>query len=58
MPAKSALMAAVPPASTPALYFVAKGDGSSHFARLVRHVDRVTATHRENQQTLLLVYQP
>jgi xanthine/uracil permease len=34
------------------------GDGSSHFARLVRHVDRVTATHRENQQTLLLVYQP
>ena len=32
MPGKAALMAAVQPAQTPALYFVAKGDGSSHFS--------------------------
>ncbi len=34
------------------------GERNSHFARLVRHIDRVTATHRGIQQTLLLVYQP
>ena len=32
MPGKAALMAAVQPAATPAFYFVAKGDGSSHFS--------------------------
>ena len=32
MPGKAALMAAVQPAPTPAFYFVAKGDGSSHFS--------------------------
>ena len=32
MPGKAALMAAVQPASSQALYFVAKGDGSSHFS--------------------------
>ncbi len=32
MPGKAALMAAVRPTATPALYFVAKGDGSSHFS--------------------------
>ena len=32
MPGKAALLAAVQPAKTPALYFVAKGDGSSHFS--------------------------
>lgn len=32
MPGKSALLAAVQPAKTSALYFVAKGDGSSHFS--------------------------
>lgn len=33
MPGKAALMAAVQPARTSALYFVARGDGSSHFSR-------------------------
>ncbi len=33
MPGKASLMAAVQPASTRALYFVARGDGSSHFSR-------------------------
>ena len=32
MPGKAALMAAVQPEKTKALYFVAKGDGSSHFS--------------------------
>ena len=32
MPGKAALMAAVQPAPTKALYFVARGDGSSHFS--------------------------
>ncbi len=32
MPGAAALLAAVQPAATPALYFVAKGDGSSHFS--------------------------
>ncbi len=32
MPGKAALLAAVQPAKTTAIYFVAKGDGSSHFS--------------------------
>jgi UPF0755 protein len=32
MPGKAALMAALQPAKTSALYFVSKGDGSSHFS--------------------------
>ena len=32
MPGKSAMLAAVQPADTRAVYFVAKGDGSSHFS--------------------------
>jgi UPF0755 protein len=32
MPGKAALLAAVQPAPTKALYFVAKGDGTSHFS--------------------------
>ncbi|MGI9217237.1 MAG: endolytic transglycosylase MltG [Hydrogenophaga sp.] len=38
MPGWASLMAAVQPAQTPALYFVARGDGSSHFsASLTEH---------------------
>ena len=33
MPGKAALLAAVQPAQTQALYFVARGDGSSHFSQ-------------------------
>lgn len=33
MPGQASLMAAVRPASTRALYFVARGDGSSHFSK-------------------------
>lgn len=40
MPGKAALMAAVQPASTKALYFVAKGDGSSHFSETLGEHNR------------------
>lgn len=40
MPGKAALMAAVQPASTKALYFVAKGDGSSHFSETLAEHNR------------------
>jgi UPF0755 protein len=33
MPGKAALKAAIEPASSNFLYFVAKGDGSSHFSQ-------------------------
>ncbi|PKO29523.1 MAG: endolytic transglycosylase MltG [Betaproteobacteria bacterium HGW-Betaproteobacteria-9] len=33
MPGWNSLLAAVKPAATPAMYFVARGDGSSHFSR-------------------------
>lgn len=33
MPGAAALLAAVQPAASPALYFVAKGDGTSHFSQ-------------------------
>lgn len=33
MPGRASLMAAVQPAATSSLYFVARGDGSSHFSR-------------------------
>jgi UPF0755 protein len=32
MPGRAALLAAVQPAPTKAIYFVARGDGSSHFS--------------------------
>jgi UPF0755 protein len=33
MPGWNSLLAAVKPAATPAMYFVARGDGSSQFSR-------------------------
>jgi len=44
MPGRAALLAAVQPAESKALYFVARGDGSSHFSETLdehnRAVDR------------------
>lgn len=40
MPGKAALLAAVQPAATQALYFVARGDGSSHFSRTLDEHNR------------------
>jgi UPF0755 protein len=47
MPGNAALLAAVQPAQTAALYFVAKGDGSSHFsATLQEHNQAVNRYQR------------
>ncbi len=47
MPGKAALTAAVRPAQTQALYFVAKGDGSSHFSsNLTEHNQAVNRYQR------------
>jgi UPF0755 protein len=40
MPGKAALLAAVQPAQTKALYFVAKGDGTSHFSASLEEHNR------------------
>ena len=40
MPGKASLLAAVQPAPTQALYFVARGDGSSHFSRTLDEHNR------------------
>ncbi len=50
MPGKASLMAAVQPESTKALYFVAKGDGSSHFSEsLDEHNRAVNRYQRGNR---------
>ena len=45
MPGKAALLAAVQPASSQALYFVAKGDGSSHFSASLDEHNRAVAQY-------------
>lgn len=47
MPGKAALLAAVQPAQTSALYFVAKGDGSGHsqFSNTLEEHNRAVRTH-------------
>lgn len=51
MPGRESLKAAVQPASTPYLYFVARGDGSSHFSSSLdehnRAVDRFIRNRRK-----------
>jgi UPF0755 protein len=49
MPGKAALMAAVQPANTPALYFVAKGDGSSHFSSSLGEHNRAVNRYQRRQ---------
>jgi len=47
MPGKAALKAALEPASSNFLYFVAKGDGSSHFSQsLSEHNNAVNKYQR------------
>ena len=45
MPGKASLMAAVQPDKTKALYFVAKGDGSSHFSENLDEHNRAVNTY-------------
>lgn len=46
MPGKAALMAAVQPANTRALYFVAKGDGGSHFSDTLTEHNRAVQKYQ------------
>jgi UPF0755 protein len=46
MPGLAALQAALNPAKTPALYFVARGDGSSEFSRTLAEHERAVAKYQ------------
>jgi UPF0755 protein len=50
MPGKSALWAAVQPADTRAVYFVAKGDGSSHFSTTLDEHNRAVNRYQRGQR--------
>ena len=49
MPGKAALLAAVQPASTQALYFVARGDGTSQFSNNLNDHNRAVNKYQRNQ---------
>lgn len=49
MPGKAALMAAVQPEQTRALYFVAKGDGASHFSASLDEHNRAVNRYQRGQ---------
>ncbi len=49
MPGKAALIAATQPARTDALYFVARGDGSSHFSHTLEEHNRAVNTFQRGQ---------
>ncbi len=49
MPGKAALLAAVQPASSRALYFVARGDGSSHFSDNLDEHNRAVNRYQRRQ---------
>ena len=49
MPGKSALLAAVQPADTKALYFVARGDGSSQFSATLDEHNRAVNKYQRGQ---------
>jgi UPF0755 protein len=48
MPGKAALLAAVRPDSTKALYFVSRGDGSSHFSETLPEHNRAVNQYQRN----------
>ena len=50
MPGKAALMAAVQPANSQALYFVARGDGSSHFSASLDEHNRAVNRYQRGQK--------
>jgi UPF0755 protein len=50
MPGKAALLAAVQPAKTQAIYFVAKGDGSSHFSATLDEHNRAVNRYQRGQK--------
>ena len=52
MPGKAALLAAVQPAKTQALYFVAKGNGSSHFSTSLDEHNRAVNRYQRGQRSI------
>ena len=50
MPGKASLLAAVQPQATRALYFVAKGDGTSHFSASLDEHNRAVNRYQRGQQ--------
>ena len=50
MPGKASLMAAVHPAESDALYFVARGDGTSHFSASLDEHNRAVNKYQRKQQ--------
>ena len=50
MPGKASLLAAVQPAQTKALYFVARGDGSSHFSESLGEHNRAVNKYQRGGQ--------
>ncbi|MGE4329259.1 endolytic transglycosylase MltG [Diaphorobacter sp.] len=50
MPGKAALLAAVQPAATRALYFVARGDGTSHFSATLDEHNRAVNRYQRGQK--------
>ncbi|RYF55706.1 MAG: endolytic transglycosylase MltG, partial [Comamonadaceae bacterium] len=50
MPGKAALVAAVQPEATRALYFVAKGDGTSHFSASLEEHNRAVNRYQRGGQ--------
>ena len=50
MPGKASLLAAVQPAKTSAIYFVAKGDGSSHFSATLDEHNRAVNRYQRGQK--------
>ena len=49
MPGKASLLAAVQPERTKALYFVARGDGSSHFSSSLDEHNRAVGRYQRGQ---------
>jgi UPF0755 protein len=48
MPSLASLHAALHPAATNALYFVAKGDGTSHFSNTLQEHDRAVTKYQRS----------
>ena len=49
MPGKAALLAAVKPAATQAVYFVARGDGTSQFSATLDEHNRAVNKYQRNR---------
>ncbi|WP_353846112.1 endolytic transglycosylase MltG [Tibeticola sp.] len=49
MPGRASLLAAVQPANTDAIYFVARGDGSSHFSATLEEHNRAVNRYQRGQ---------